>query len=58
MAPARVSGYGLLRCGDMSLECTEGDVPFVPAGRPHWFERLDGEIRMWRISLAPADSPG
>lgn len=47
-----MSGYGVLRCGDMSLECTDGDVLFVPRGYPHFFERLDGEIRIWRISLA------
>ena len=47
------SGYGVLRWGDVVLECTAGDVLFVPAGRAHRFERLDGEIRIWRISPVP-----
>ena len=47
------SGYGALRWGDTALECTAGDVLFVPNGRPHCFERLDGEIRIWRISAVP-----
>ncbi len=47
------SGYGALRWGDTALECTAGDVLFVPNGRPHCFERLDGEIRIWRISTVP-----
>ena len=49
-----VSGYGLLRCGETPMDCTEGDVLFVPSGCAHEFERLDGEIRIWRISLLPA----
>ena len=52
-----VSGYGLLRCRDTGLECTEGDVLFVPADCPHRFERMDGDLRVWRISLAPEASP-
>jgi mannose-6-phosphate isomerase-like protein (cupin superfamily) len=52
-----VSGYGLLRCGELTLECTEGNVLFVPGGRPHAFAPLDGEIRMWRISLKSATPP-
>ena len=47
------SGYGALRWGDTALECTAGDVLFVPNGRPHCFERLHGEIRIWRISAVP-----
>ena len=47
------SGYGVLRWGDVVLECTAGDVLFVPGGRAHCFERLDGEIRIWRISVVP-----
>jgi hypothetical protein len=35
----------------MAMECTAGDVLFVPRGHEHRFERLDGEIRIWRISL-------
>jgi hypothetical protein len=31
-----------------------GDVLFVPRGFEHQFERLDGEISVWRISLMPA----
>ena len=56
------SGYGVLRWGDTALECTAGDVLFVPGGRAHRFERLDGEVRVWRISAAPdpatAGEPG
>jgi mannose-6-phosphate isomerase-like protein (cupin superfamily) len=47
-----VSGYGVLRCGEAAFECTVGDVLFMPSGSPHHFERLDGEIRLWRIALA------
>ena len=47
------SGYGVLRWGDTALECTAGDVLFVPGGRAHRFERLDGEIKIWRISAVP-----
>jgi mannose-6-phosphate isomerase-like protein (cupin superfamily) len=52
-----VSGYGTLRYGDMSLECTEGDVLFTPRGCSHHFERMDGEMRIWRISLILAAAP-
>jgi mannose-6-phosphate isomerase-like protein (cupin superfamily) len=48
-----ISGYGVLRCGDTVTDCTAGDVLFVPRGRAHHFERLNGEIRIWRISLSP-----
>ncbi len=51
------SGYGVLRCGETALECTAGDVLFVPGGRAHRFERLDGEIRIWRISAVPGSAP-
>ena len=57
-----ISGYGVLRCEDTAMECTAGDVLFVPRGHAHHFERLDGEIRIWRISLSPTaeveDEPG
>ena len=46
--------YGVFRCGDNTVECTGGDVLFAPRGTERRFERLDGEIRIWRISLAPA----
>lgn len=46
------AGFGVLRHGDVAMECTAGDVLFVPKGCPHRFERLDGEIRIWRISPA------
>ena len=46
------SGYGVLRWGDVVLECTAGDVLFVPAGRAHRFEQVDGAMRVWRISAA------
>jgi mannose-6-phosphate isomerase-like protein (cupin superfamily) len=49
-----ISGYGVLRCRDTATECTAGDVLFVPRGHEHRFERLDGEIRIWRISLTAA----
>jgi mannose-6-phosphate isomerase-like protein (cupin superfamily) len=52
------SGYGILRYGDVSLECTEGDVLFTPRGCQHHFERMDGEMRIWRISLVLAAVPG
>jgi mannose-6-phosphate isomerase-like protein (cupin superfamily) len=49
-----ISGFGVLRSGDTELECTAGDVLFVPQGCPHRFERLDGDIRIWSISpVAP-----
>jgi mannose-6-phosphate isomerase-like protein (cupin superfamily) len=48
-----VSGYGVLRYGENSIDWTVGDVLFVPKGYAHRFERLDGEIRIWRISPAP-----
>ncbi len=51
------SGYGLLRCGDTELECTAGDVLFVPGGQAHRFEQLGGEIRIWRISAVPGPAP-
>jgi mannose-6-phosphate isomerase-like protein (cupin superfamily) len=46
-----IAGYGVLHNGDTATECTAGDVLFVPRGHEHWFERLDGAIRIWRISL-------
>jgi mannose-6-phosphate isomerase-like protein (cupin superfamily) len=49
-----IAGFGVLRCNDVDMECTGGDVLFVPKGCPHRFERLDGEIKIWRISpVAP-----
>lgn len=45
-----VSGFGLLCSGDTELPCTAGDVLFVPRGCAHRFERLDGDIRIWRIA--------
>ena len=45
-----ITGYGVLRCDDLEMQCTAGDVLFVPRGCPHWFERLDGDIKIWRIS--------
>jgi mannose-6-phosphate isomerase-like protein (cupin superfamily) len=44
------AGFGVLRCDDVDMECTAGDLLFVPRGCPHRFERLDGEIKIWRIS--------
>jgi hypothetical protein len=44
------AGFGVLRSDDLDLECTAGDVLFVPQGCSHRFERMDGEIRIWRIS--------
>ncbi|MDB5412592.1 MAG: hypothetical protein JWR10_927 [Rubritepida sp.] len=52
-----VTGYGVLRTADTRLEFTAGDVLFVPRGFPHSLERLDGDIRLWRISLAAVFSP-
>jgi mannose-6-phosphate isomerase-like protein (cupin superfamily) len=46
-----VSGFGVLRCEQKEMECTAGDVLFIPRGHPHRFERMDGEIRIWRIEL-------
>ncbi|HEY6430534.1 MAG TPA: cupin domain-containing protein [Acetobacteraceae bacterium] len=46
-----ISGYGILRYEDTDIECTAGDVLFVPRGHPHRFARMDGEIRIWRIRL-------
>jgi mannose-6-phosphate isomerase-like protein (cupin superfamily) len=45
-----VGGFGALSYDDGDMECTAGDVLFVPRGCPHRFERLDGEIKIWRIS--------
>jgi hypothetical protein len=45
-----VSGFGLLRSSGLDLQCTAGDVLFVPRGCPHHFERLDGDIKIWKIS--------
>lgn len=44
-----VAGYGVLRGDGVELECTAGDLLFVPKGCAHYFERLDGEIKLWRI---------
>jgi mannose-6-phosphate isomerase-like protein (cupin superfamily) len=53
-----VSGFGMLRWGITVLECTAGDVLFVPQGYPHRFERLDGATRIWRIWLGPVAAAG
>jgi hypothetical protein len=47
-----VGGFGALQHGNTAIECTGGDILFVPKGCPHRFERLDGEIKIWRISAA------
>jgi mannose-6-phosphate isomerase-like protein (cupin superfamily) len=47
-----VSGYGILRLDGREMECTAGDLLFIPRGHPHRFERTDGDIRIWKISLA------
>jgi mannose-6-phosphate isomerase-like protein (cupin superfamily) len=49
-----ISGYGALRCGEEVVECTAGDVVLAPSAVAHRFERLDGELKVWRISLARA----
>jgi mannose-6-phosphate isomerase-like protein (cupin superfamily) len=53
-----ISGYGVLRRGEAATEFTGGDLLFVPSGCQHRIERLDGEIRFWRLSLAPAPEAG
>lgn len=45
-----VCGYGALYYRDEVLQCTEGDLLFIPAGAPHRFEHLDGDFRIWRLS--------
>jgi mannose-6-phosphate isomerase-like protein (cupin superfamily) len=45
-----IAGFGVLRCDGVEMTCTAGDVVFVPRECPHHFERLDGEIKIWRIS--------
>jgi mannose-6-phosphate isomerase-like protein (cupin superfamily) len=45
-----IAGFAVLRCDDIEMACTAGDVVFVPRECPHHFERLDGEIKIWRIS--------
>jgi mannose-6-phosphate isomerase-like protein (cupin superfamily) len=45
-----IAGFGVLRCGGVDMECTGGDVLFVPKGCPHSFQRLDGDMKLWRIS--------
>jgi mannose-6-phosphate isomerase-like protein (cupin superfamily) len=48
------SGYGRLCARDRCIDCTAGDIMFVPRGWPHHFERLDGEMCIWRITaVAP-----
>lgn len=47
-----ISGFGVLHSEDVEMECTAGDVLFVPRGCPHRFERLDGDIKIWSISPA------
>jgi mannose-6-phosphate isomerase-like protein (cupin superfamily) len=47
------SGYGVLRCHDRDMECTAGDLLFIPRGNPHRFDRMNGDIRIWRIRLIP-----
>jgi len=47
-----ISGYGVLQCEDKAMQCTAGDVLFIPRGHPHRFERMDGVIRIWMIKLA------
>jgi mannose-6-phosphate isomerase-like protein (cupin superfamily) len=51
-----ISGYSVLHCGEKEIECTDGDVLFVPRGHPHRFERMDGEIKIWRTQLFDAVS--
>jgi mannose-6-phosphate isomerase-like protein (cupin superfamily) len=47
-----IAGYGVLQCGSKEIEYTAGDVLFIPRGHPHRFGRMDGALRIWRISLA------
>jgi mannose-6-phosphate isomerase-like protein (cupin superfamily) len=51
-----VASYGVLRCGGTVMEFTAGDVIFVPKGCPHHFEQVDGKIRIWKLSLTPAEA--
>lgn len=50
-----ISGFGVLHSDGSNMECTAGDVLFVPRGCAHRFERLDGDIKIWRISAAAPD---
>jgi mannose-6-phosphate isomerase-like protein (cupin superfamily) len=53
-----ISGYGTLHCDNKKMDCTAGDVLFIPQGTPHRFERMDGEIRIWRIELLQVAADG
>jgi hypothetical protein len=46
-----VSGFGVLHSHDTDVDCTAGDVLFVPRGCPHRFKRLDRDMKIWRVSL-------
>jgi mannose-6-phosphate isomerase-like protein (cupin superfamily) len=52
-----VTGYGVLRFEQKDIECTAGDVLFVPRGHPHRLERMNGQIQIWKIELL-VDSAG
>jgi mannose-6-phosphate isomerase-like protein (cupin superfamily) len=45
------AGFGALRWDEEDIECTAGDLLFVPRGCPHHFERSDARIQIWRISM-------
>ena len=45
-----ISGFGLLCTENAEMECTVGDVLFVPKGCPHHFQSLDRDIKIWRVS--------
>jgi mannose-6-phosphate isomerase-like protein (cupin superfamily) len=45
-----VAGFGVLRGDDFEMQCTAGDVLFVPRGCRHNFERLDGDMKIWRVA--------
>ncbi len=49
-----ISGKGILNCNNKRTNCTQGDILFVPAGLPHYFENFSTDFCTWAIFSAPA----
>ena len=37
--------------GGVNNELKEGDVIVIPAGTPHWFSKIDGEVTLMSLHL-------
>jgi len=48
-----ISGKGILNCNNKQTNCSQGDILFVPAGQPHYFENYSTDFCTWAVFSTP-----